>query len=117
MMLKMQLYIRRMDNPTNSIVDKLGFRERLMATLMSNDPETSREEAGPEAVEGPERETSEPVSVWVGKLNYGGVNERVEVGCRLVDATNHEAVPNAVPVNKQGAKNSMFLGRTGKAMT
>lgn len=67
-----------------------------MATLVADDPESSREETGPEAIQGPKCETSEPVRQRMGQVNDSGVNERVEVGRGLVNAANHEAVPKAV---------------------
>lgn len=90
--------LRRMQSPTNTIVDKLGFREGLVTTLMANDPETSREETGPEAIQAPERETSEPVRERMGQVDNSRINECVQESRSLVDGANHKGVPKTVDV-------------------
>lgn len=35
----------------------------------------------------------------MGKFNDGGVNERVDVACSLVDAANDDEIPGTVEVN------------------
>lgn len=58
-----------MQDPSNSVVDKLGFRESLVPAFVSNDPQPGGEEAGPEAVQGPkgERRGGVEVGVWQGE--------------------------------------------------
>lgn len=56
-----------MDNPTGEIIDKLGLRERLVTALMTNDPETGKDKAGGESVEGPERKAGEGIKDGIGK--------------------------------------------------
>ena len=35
--------LRRVDNPSNGVVDRLGFGKRLVSTLVANDPESGSE--------------------------------------------------------------------------
>lgn len=98
-----------MDNPANGVVNGLGFGEGLMATFVTNDPEPSCKKTSPEAVERPEGETGEAVGIGMREVNNSGVNERVEEGRGLVNATNYESVPNAVRVHEQTGNASACL--------
>lgn len=48
-----------MTNESNSIVERLGWREGLMATFVSEDPETRGEQALEECVDCPQETTSD----------------------------------------------------------
>jgi hypothetical protein len=56
-----------MDNPTSEIIDELGIGECLMAALMANDPETGKDKASGESVEGPERKAGDGIKDGRGK--------------------------------------------------
>lgn len=60
---------------------------------MGNNPEACREEASPETVQRPESEPSKRIKVGMRKGNSGGIDERVNVSCSLVDAPNNEEIP------------------------
>lgn len=50
-------HARRVKNPSHDVVDELGFGERLMATLVGNDPQSRSKEADSEAIQRPQSET------------------------------------------------------------
>ena len=66
---------RRVQNPSHSVVDRLGLGECLMTALVAKNPDTGGKETSNEGIEGPEREAECGVRQRVGELDVGGVNE------------------------------------------
>jgi hypothetical protein len=83
------------EDEADGVVNGLGLGESLVATLVGDDPEASREETSPEGVESPESESGERVGVGVGELDHGWIDEGIEVLCGLVDAADDKEVPEA----------------------
>ena len=87
-----------MHNPANGVVDQFGFRERLMAAFVANDPKSGGKEACPEAVETPEDKTHKGVCGGMREGNNCGINESIQVCSRLVCEAYNEAIPDASSV-------------------
>jgi hypothetical protein len=85
-----------MENPANCVVDGLGLREGLVTALVSNNPDTSGEQASEEGVESPQRDPCNGVESRVGKRNDSGVNESLEELGRLPNSSNDGEVPKHV---------------------
>lgn len=66
-----------MEDPTDRVIEGLGRGEGLVAALVGDDPQSSGEEAGEEAVESPEGEGGgkREVGMW----DVLGSNERLKV--------------------------------------
>ena len=61
-----------MNHPTGKVIDELGVRECLVATLMANDPNTGEDKASGESVEGPERKAGKGIKNGRGKRQMLG---------------------------------------------
>jgi len=92
-------------NPAHSIVDSFRLRESLVATLVSNDPNSSAEETSPEAVDRPERESRKLVRVGMTQVVDGGIDEGIDVLGGVVAAADDEEIPEADRV-RQGSEYS-----------
>jgi hypothetical protein len=73
-------------NPSDSVVNRLALTKRLVSTLMCDDPETSGEQAYKEAVERPERNPGEAEQVRIGDVRRRDKRLKV-LGC-LENASN-----------------------------
>lgn len=100
-------YIRRVDEPTDGVVDGLRLGEGLVTTLVPDDPEAGPKEARPEPIQSPKREAERCIEVRVGKRESSGSNERVQVSGTLVEAENDKGIPNAVEQHGKG----LYQGR------
>jgi hypothetical protein len=85
-----------MQNPADEVIDELGFRERLMTTLVSNDPETSCDKASGKSVEGPERKAGNGIKVGRGKGEMLGGEKGLNVRGNFINDGNEKQVPDTV---------------------
>ena len=83
---------RRVEDPSDGVVDRLALRERLVSALVGNNPEARREEADKEGVERPEGEARGGVEVGAGEREVLWGEERVEVAGGGVKATNDDHI-------------------------
>lgn len=60
-------HARRVKDPTDSVVNRLGLGEGLVSTLVRDYPQTRREKTRPETVQCPDGETRQGVQNRVGK--------------------------------------------------
>jgi hypothetical protein len=90
------LDLRRVEDPTDGVVDCLRLGKRLVTALVGDDPETSGEETGPEGIERPEGETCDGIEERMGQGQRGRVDERVQVLSQPVEAVDDRHVPDAV---------------------
>ena len=67
-----------MEDPAYSVVNRLAGGERLVTTLVGDNPESGSREADAEAVERPEAEFGEAVEGGVREVEVFGSDERVE---------------------------------------
>lgn len=81
--------LRRVENPTNRVVDELAGREGLVATLVGNNPETGRRQTDAETVEGPETPLGHSVESGMRKLDVLWGDVRVE-RLECVDETSND---------------------------
>ena len=106
---------RRMENPPNSVVDGLRFRESLVSALVgcqksisgcprqwehrkishTNDPDANAYQSGAKAIEGPESEPGKLIDVRVGVLDTGRGNQQLNGDGGLVDDGEQEEVPDS----------------------
>ena len=85
-----------MENPTNSVVDGLALRERLVAAFVGNHPEASREKTGEKRIDGPEGKARGGVEGGVGQRNVLWGEERVEEVRGLVDSSNNNRIHHSM---------------------
>lgn len=86
--------IPRVENPTNRVIDKFRLRERLMATLMSANPEASCEKTSPVSVCRPQDQLGQGVHPRVGEADMLWGNKRVEESGGLPENADYEEVPD-----------------------
>ena len=83
-----------MHEPANGVVDSFGRRECLVTAFVANDPQSSREQTGPETVQSPERDAGSGVQRRVGKTELFWGDERAcELG-RLEETVDDSVVPD-----------------------
>jgi hypothetical protein len=100
----MKHFVRRMKHPAHAVVDELGLGERLMATLVSHDPETGCEKTGPKTVQRPQRNPRHWVKNGMGQTDGLRSNESVKERSSLVYTTNDDTVPCAVTEDHASAR-------------
>lgn len=71
-------HVRRVEHPTDGVVDDLGLGKRLVTALVRDDPKAGGKKAGKECVERPKHEARGRVEVRVGESDVLGPEERVE---------------------------------------
>ena len=84
-----------MEDPTDSVVDRLALREGLVSTFMGDDPKAGREKTDKEGVERPKDEARSRVEVGVRQRDVLRGDERVEEGGGLPDGANDHDVHHA----------------------
>ena len=82
--------LRRVEDPSNSIVDSLWLWERLMTALVSYDPDSSCEKTCPEPVQCPKRYACNGIQVRIGQRKCCRVDKGVKVYSRFIKASNHK---------------------------
>ncbi len=86
---------RRVQNPPNGVVHRFRLRERLVPTLVPDDPDACAEETRPEAVHRPQRKACSSVEVWVWEVECGGRDESVKILGALARSNDNDEVPDA----------------------
>jgi hypothetical protein len=81
------------EDPTDQVIDELGVRVCLVATLMSDNPKPGSHEASGKAVQRPEGKAGERIGGRRWKGNVLGGNERFDVRGRFINDTDEEKVP------------------------
>ncbi len=87
---------RRVEDPSNDVVDELGFGERLVAALVGNDPQSSSKEPDSKSIQRPQGETRERIERGMGKRELLGSDERVCEGRCFVNGRNDNQVPDTI---------------------
>lgn len=68
-----------MQNPPHRVVEELGLGERLVTTLVRNDPQASPDETSSERIDRPKTEARSWVQIWMREANALRSNLRVRV--------------------------------------
>ena len=84
--------LRRVEEPTDGVVDRLGLGKRLVTALVGDDPEAGAEESDKEGVERPEGEARGGVEVGAGEREVFWGEERVEVAGGGVKAADDDHI-------------------------
>ena len=87
-----RMRVRRVKDPSDSVVQGLGLGERLVSTLVREDPQTGANKTIGEAVQCPDGESSEGVEVGAREGNILGGYPSIRKDSAFVDAVDEEEV-------------------------